>query len=395
MNSSPAPPPVEHAFVRRLARELTRRRPSLLRRLGRLVSAESPSTDKRALDRLARMLATECRAAGAEVRLMRQARAGNHVLARFAGPARSRPILVLGHYDTVYPLGTLERIPFRVRGPRAFGPGTLDMKSGLVIGLAAIEALAALRVALPAPVIWLATSDEEVGSRTSRETIERLARPCRAVFVLEPAAGLRGDLKTSRKGVGEVELTVRGRSAHAGLNPEEGVNAIHELALQIERVSGFNDPARGVTVNAGVVHGGTRSNVIPDLAHVFFDFRVTRADDGVELDRRFRALAPVLPGAELEIHGGMNRPPMERTEAGADLFHRAQRLGAALGLALQEASVGGGSDGNFTAAMGIPTLDGLGGVGQGAHSPGEFVLVRSLAERAALVGLLLASMGSQ
>jgi glutamate carboxypeptidase len=395
MSSRSAPSPSAPPFARRLARELARRRGTLVRRLRSLVAVESPSTDKPALDRFARMLAADCRAAGAEVRVVRQARAGDHVQARFASSGRGRPILLLGHYDTVYPLGTLARQPFRVRGPRAFGPGTLDMKSGLVIGLAALEALAALRVPLPAPVIWLATSDEEIGSSSSREIIERLARPCRAVLVLEPAAGRRGDLKTSRKGVGEIELTVLGRSAHAGLNPEQGVNAIHELALQIERASGFNDPARGTTVNAGIAQGGTRSNVIPAEARAVFDLRVARVADGEELDRRFRALAPILPGAKLQVRGGLNRPPMERTEAGAALFHRAQALGAAIGLSLDEASVGGGSDGNFTAALGVPTLDGLGGVGEGAHSPGEFVFVRSLAGRAALVALLVATLGSQ
>ncbi|HEV2385799.1 MAG TPA: M20 family metallopeptidase [Candidatus Acidoferrales bacterium] len=393
MSSVVASPAGAPDFVRRLRRELARRRPALLRRLGRFVRAESPSTDKAALDRFAELLAAECRAAGGEVRLVRQPRAGNHVLARFAARGGVRPILMLGHYDTVYPPGSLARMPFRVRAGRAFGPGAMDMKSGLVIGLAAIEALAALRVPLPAAVIFLTTSDEEVGSGTSRATIERLARGCRAAFVLEPAAGLRGDLKTARKGVGEVELVVRGRAAHAGLNPEEGVNAIHELALQIEQIRRFNDPAHGITVNAGIAEGGTRSNVIPDRARALVDVRVARAADGEELDRRFRSLQPVLPGAVLEIRGGINRPPMERSEAGVALYHRAKALAAALDLPLGEAAVGGGSDGNFTAALGVATLDGLGGVGHGAHSPGEFVLVRSLAERAALLALLLAATG--
>lgn len=387
-NPAPAIPP---ATARRLLRRLKGRNPALLDRLGRFVRAESPSTDKDALDRFALLLAAEYRRAGARVRLFPQKQAGDHVLACFDAPGRGRPILILGHYDTVYPLGTLSRMPFRVRGGRAWGPGTIDMKSGLVMTLAAVDVLRASRIPLAAPVFCLITSDEEIGSHHSRVLIERFARRSRAVLVLEPAAGTSGGLKTARKGTGEIELIVRGKSAHAGLNPEQGVNAIHELALQIERIRGFNRPSAGTTVNFGVVEGGTRSNVIPDRARALVDLRVTRRELAAPLERRFRALRPVLPGAKLEIRGGFSRPPMERTPGVARLFAHAQSLGAALGMRLEETAVGGGSDGNFTAALGVPTLDGLGGVGAGAHSPGEYVFVRSLAERAALLALLLAT----
>jgi glutamate carboxypeptidase len=391
MSQSPLSLSIDRASARGIAKEVARRRASLLDRLERFVCLESPSTDKTALDRFTRLLAGECRRAGAKVEIFPQKHAGNHVLARFAAPGRARPILVLGHYDTVYPLGALERMPFRVRAGRASGPGTLDMKSGLAIALAAVESLAAARVPLAAPVDCLFTSDEEIGSRHSRKLIERLARKARAVLVLEPGAGLDGKLKTARKGTGEIELVVHGKSAHAGLNPEEGVNAIHELALQIDRIRAFNDPATGATVNAGVVEGGTRTNVIPERARAVFDLRVIRAEDAATIERRFAALSPVLPGAKLELHGGFNRPPMERIPGVAALFHHAQALGDLLDLRLEETAVGGASDGNFTAALGIPTLDGLGGVGAGAHSPTEFVFVRSLTDRAALVALLLAT----
>jgi glutamate carboxypeptidase len=391
MTKSTQPSSMDPATARRIASTLTRNRRALLARLERFVRLESPSTDKPALDRFSRLLATECRRAGAKVQLFPQKHAGDQVLARFAATAPGRPILILGHYDTVYPLGALKRMPFRVRAGRVSGPGTLDMKSGLAIALAAVESLAAAHIPLAAPVECLFTSDEEIGSHNSRKLIERFARKARAVLVLEPAAGLEGKLKTARKGTGEIDLTVHGKSAHAGLNPEEGVNAINELALQIDRIRAFNDPATGATVSAGIVEGGTRTNVVPERARAVFDLRVTRAEDAATVERRFAALRPVLPGAKLEIHGGFNRPPMERTPAVAALFDHAKSVGDLLDLRLEETAVGGASDGNFTAALGIPTLDGLGGVGAGAHTPSEFVFLRSLTDRAALLALLLAT----
>lgn len=360
----------------------------LVELLERLVHLESPSDNKTALDRCAAELARQWRRLGCSVQIVRQRQAGNHLLARLPGSTRGRPILLLGHYDTVHPLGTLARAPFRLEHGRARGPGALDMKGGWVIALGAVAALRALHLSPKRSLLVLATSDEETGSHSSRRLIERLAGRSAAVLVLEPAAA-GGALKTARKGTGEIELTVHGRAAHAGLHPERGVNAIHELALQIGRILRLNNPRRGVTVNAGVIEGGTRPNVIPERARAVLDFRVARLADARALERQLARLRPILPGARLEVRGGLNRPPMERAQSRA-LFAHARRLGTLLGLELEEASVGGGSDGNFTAALGIPTLDGLGAVGDGAHTLEEYVQVRSLPERAALLALLLA-----
>jgi glutamate carboxypeptidase len=292
--------------------------------------------------------------------------------------------------DTVYDLGTLSRMPFRLSRGRAYGPGALDMKGGLVIALFAADALRATGCAPQKRIVFLWTSDEEIGSGTSRALIEREARRSDAVLVLEPASGLSGSVKTGRKGVGEIEIAATGRAAHAGLNPADGINAIEEIALQIARISRWNQPRRGITVSAGVIEGGTRANVIPENARVIVDVRAERAADMRALERKFRALRPILRGAKLQIRGGFNRPPME-PKTGAALFARARALARGMGVTLGEASVGGGSDGNFTAALGVPTLDGLGAVGEGAHSPDENIVTRALPERAALLAGLLAA----
>jgi glutamate carboxypeptidase len=362
----------------------------MTRLLGRFVRAESPSIDKAAMDRFGRMVASEWRRRGAGVTLLRQREKGDHVRAEW-NPQRNRvrgQILVLGHMDTVYGLGTLARKPFRLARGRAFGPGAFDMKGGLVIALFAVDALAATGRMPEKRIVFLWTSDEEIGSGTSRETIEREARRSDAVLVLEPAAGLAGSVKTGRKGVGEIEIVAAGRAAHAGLNPAEGVNAIEEIALQIARVSRWNEPRRGITVNPGMIEGGTRTNVIPDRARVVVDVRAERAADMRVLERKFRALSPILRGAKLQIRGGFNRPPMERKNCAA-LYATARDLAKEMGVTLGEAHVGGGSDGNFTAALGVPTLDGLGAVGEGAHSPDENIVMRALPERAALLAGLL------
>jgi glutamate carboxypeptidase len=264
------------------------------------------------------------------------------------------------------------------------------MKGGLVIALFAVDALAAAGRLPKKRVVFLWTSDEEIGSGTSRAMIEREARRSDAVLVLEPAAGLDGRVKTGRKGVGEIEIVATGRAAHAGLNPEDGINAIEEIALQIALVSRWNQPSRGITVNAGLVEGGTRTNVIPEKARVLVDVRAVRAVDMRALERKFRALRPILRGAKLQIRGGFNRPPMERKNSAA-LYAKARGLAKEMGVTLGEAYVGGGSDGNFTAALGVPTLDGLGAVGEGAHSPEENIVLRALPERAALLASLLAT----
>jgi len=378
-------------------RALRARDREMTRLLGRFVECESPSADKAAVDRMGRIVAGEWRRRGAKVRIMRQSRAGNHVRAEisFAGARPAGQILVLGHLDTVYPLGTLREMPFRLAGGKAWGPGTFDMKAGLVLALFAVDALRAAAVHPQKWLVFLWTSDEEAGSATSRREIEREARRSDAVLVLEPSLGREGRLKTERKGVGTAEIIVHGKAAHAGIDPSAGVNAVHELALQIARLMKLrllNDPRRGVTLQATVVAGGTVSNVIPAQARAQIDIRYACFSDGRKIDRLLRGLRPVLRGARIEVHGGINRPPLERTPAIRELFLRAQSLAREMGCSLHEASTGGGSDGNFTAALGMPTLDGLGAVGDGAHSPYEHVIVRSLPERAALLAGLLASL---
>ncbi len=372
-----------------------RRQGAMVRLLGLLVRCESSSYDKPGLDRCARLLAAEWlrRVGKARVKLLRHAKRGDSVRVDWS-PAR-RPqgqVLVLGHLDTVYEKGTLARMPFRVAGGRALGPGVFDMKGGLLVALGAVDVLLACGFTPRRRIVFLWTSDEEIGSHAVRNVLEREARRSDAALVLEPAAGPRGLLKTARKGVGDYVLRVTGKAAHAGLEPGSGVNAIHELALQVARVMRFGDARRGTTVNVDIVQGGTRSNVIAEQARAVVDVRCTRMSDAARLEKKFRALRPILPGAKLEVTGGIERPPMERLPGTVNLFRTAQRLGRAMGITLGETMVGGGSDGNFTAALGVPTLDGLGAVGNGAHSPEEFILVRSLPERAALLAGLLASL---
>jgi glutamate carboxypeptidase len=377
--------------MRSLLDWLRPRERAMTRLLGQFVRAESPSFDKAAVDRFGRIVATEWKKRGAVVTLLRQRERGDLVRAEWRprGQRTAAQILVLGHLDTVYEIGTITRMPFRVSRGRAWGPGTFDMKGGLVIALYAMDALAAVGCLPEKRVVFLWTSDEEIGSESSRAAIEREAKRSDAVLVIEPAAGLDGRVKTGRKGVGEIELIVTGRAAHAGLNPEDGVNAIEEMAHQIARISRWNQPRRGITVNAGVIEGGTRTNVIADRARALVDLRASRVEDMRALERKFRALRPILPGAKLEIRGGFNRPPMERKMSAA-LYAKARALSKEMGLTLGEAFVGGGSDGNFTAALGVPTLDGLGAVGEGAHSPRENIVIRALPERAALLAGLIA-----
>jgi glutamate carboxypeptidase len=371
---------------------LRTREAQMIRLLARFVRSESPSDDKLAVDRLAHMVAAEWRRRGARTEYLRRPTSGDHV--RVTWPAkgtRTGQILVLGHLDTVYGLGTLRRMPFRVSRGRAFGPGVLDMKAGLVMSLFAVDALTQTGWLPQHRVVFLWTSDEEIGSASSRAAIEREAKRSVAVLVLEPASGVDGRLKTQRKGVGTAELIIQGRAAHAGLHPEEGVNAVHEAALQIARLMRLNQPRRGITVNATVAAGGTRSNVIPAAACVTIDLRAGTTTDMRALERKLRTLRPILPGARMHFRGGFSRPPLERKMSAA-LYGHAQQVAQAMGLSLKEAFVGGGSDGNFTAALGVPTLDGLGAVGEGAHSANEYVIVSALPERAALLAGILATL---
>jgi glutamate carboxypeptidase len=376
--------------MRSLLDWLRPRERAMTRLLGRFVRAESPSFDKAAADRFGRIVASEWKKRGATVTRLRQRERGDHLRVEWRprGRGKTAQILVLGHLDTVYDTGAIARMPFRVARGRAWGPGSFDMKGGLVIALYAMDALAAIGCLPEKRIVFLWTSDEEIGSESSRAAIEREARRSDAVLVLEPAAGLDGRVKTGRKGVGEIEIVATGRAAHAGLNPEDGINAIQEIALQIARISRWNQPRRGITVNAGVIEGGTRTNVIPERARVLVDLRAAHVEDMGALERKFRALRPILRGAKLEIRGGFNRPPMESKMCAA-LYGKARALAREVGITLGEAFVGGGSDGNFTAALGVPTLDGLGAVGECAHSPGENIVVRALPERAALLAGLL------
>ena len=366
--------------------------PQMLAMLRKFVLAESPSLEKPPADRCCGIVASEWRKRRARVERMPQKQRGDHLRITWASQkARaSGQLLVLGHYDTVYASGTLAKMPFRISGGKAYGPGTFDMKAGLVQALFALDALQQSKAALRRRIVFLWTSDEEIGSGSSRKLIESEARRSDAVFVLEPSFGPRGLLKTSRKGVGEAEIIVHGRASHAGLAPQEGVNAVHELARQITRVQEWNDLRRGVTVNADFIEGGTRTNVIAERARAVFDLRAMRIADMRRVEQRLRSLRPSVPGARLEVRGGFNRAPMER-KASAALFACAKSLAAQMGLRLGECAAGGGSDGNLTAALGIPTLDGLGAVGDGAHSAHEYVIVKTMPGRAALLAALLAS----
>ena len=360
--------------------------------LAELVEMESPSDDKGPLDRLARALSGRLEALGAAVQILPQAQAGDHVCARW-GEGEGGTLL-LCHMDTVCDVGTLARRPARVEGGRLYGPGSLDMKGGITNALWAIGALRELDLFPARPLTLLLTSDEETGSRTSRAPIEAEARRQSAVLVLEPAQPPDGALKTWRKGTGAYLVTATGRAAHAGVDHAKGVNAIEELAHQVLALQRLTDYEAGTTVNVGIVSGGKRSNVVPQQAWARVDVRVMDEGQAAQLDGRIRSLRPRLEGASLEISGGVGRPPMVRTPAVAALFAQAAALAAEMGFEVTEAGSGGGSDGNFTAALGIPTLDGLGPAGDGAHAEHEHVVLSSLPERSALLAALVLTLGA-
>jgi glutamate carboxypeptidase len=352
-----------------------------------LVSIESPTDDKAAVDRCGTELRTRAAAMGMRVRIEPRPDAGDHTVAEI-GEGRPR-ILLVGHVDTVWPLGQLARMPLERRDGRLWGPGTLDMKVGVSMGLLATRAVFEASPPRAGSVALLCTSDEETGSGTSRALIEAEAVASDAVLVLEPAlAG--GALKTSRKGIGQYRLAVTGVAAHAGVDPRKGVSAIRELARQILALEALHDLDRGVSVNVGLVGGGTRPNVVAEAAHAVVDVRAPSRDDAVRIDGAFRALRPILPGAGLAITGGFERPPMERSAGVAALYAHAQAAAATLGQTIAEGGTGGGSDGNFTAALGVPTLDGLGAVGDGAHALHEHVELDRLVPRTALLATLIA-----
>lgn len=372
-----------------------KRQDSMLKMLHRFVEFESPSTDKPALDRFGKLVGSTARRINGRVRIYRSAQTGNHLRAEFRlcpSPTAGQ-ILLLGHLDTVWELGTIRRMPFRLESGRAFGPGVFDMKSGIVSGLYALRSLRALRIPIRKQVVLLLTADEEIGSPSSRPIIEREALQSDCVLVLEPAHGLKGYLKTARKGVGEFEIRVKGKAAHAGLDPDKGASAILELCRQVLRVGQFADPRKGITTNAGLISGGTRPNVVAAEAAAKVDVRIARIQDMRKMQQKFHSLKPYDHRTTLEINGGFNRPPWERSRLGEELYERARRLAQTLGINLSEVAVGGGSDGNFTAALGIPTLDGLGAVGEGAHALHENIVVDEMPRRSALLAHLIASLG--
>jgi glutamate carboxypeptidase len=366
------------------------RRDQIVQTIRQLVEVESPSDNKQAVDRLGALVAGRFEGLGGHAKFHRTQTFGDHLQVDFTGKADEKPVLLLGHLDTVYPLGTLSAMPFRVAEGRLFGPGSFDMKSGIAFMLHALEALRAWHGdQLPRPVTVLLVSDEEVGSDTSRHITENLAKKSAAVLVLEPSFGPKGAVKTARKGVGEYVVKVHGKAAHSGLDFEKGQSAILELSRQIIAISKLTDMKRGITVNVGTVQGGTRSNVIPAEASAALDVRVGRTTDGPLINRKLRSLKPFNRKCKLEITGEVNRPPMEHTPAVAGLYKQAAAMAQQLGWKLEEAAVGGGSDGNFTAGLGIPTLDGLGGVGEGAHASHESVRISELPRRAALLTALI------
>lgn len=351
-----------------------------------LVTQETPSSDKARLDAFADFLAQRFTAAGAAVEILPSTR-GNHVRARFGPATDAKPALILCHYDTVWAVGSLATHPFRIEEGKAYGPGIFDMQSSLMLAEYALRAAQDLALPLPRPVTVLITSDEEVGSPTSRTLIEDEARRSAYALVMEsPLPG--GVLKTSRKGIGGFRVEITGRAAHAGVEPERGISAIQELAHQILKLHSLTDMAAGTTVNVGVVQGGTVSNVVAPHAVAEIDARAWTQAEADRLSTAILGLTPVTPGATLTISGGWNRPPLERRMT-ADLFARAQVIGRALGLELGEGGTGGGSDGNLTGALGIPTLDGLGVPGHGAHADHEHIEVDQISGRAALLTALL------
>jgi glutamate carboxypeptidase len=365
------------------------RQEQIIDTIRQLVETESPSDNKAAVDRLGQLLARRFEALGGHSKFHRTMEFGDHLQVDFSGVKNGKPVLLLGHLDTVYPLGTLAGMPFRNADGRLWGPGTLDMKSGIAFMLHAIDALRDQEGRLRRPVTVLLVSDEEVGSSSSRRITEEVAKRSSAVLVLEPSYGLKGALKTARKGVGEYSLKVTGKAAHSGLDFEKGQSAILELARQIDRISSLTNIKRGVTFNVGLVQGGTRVNVIPAEATATIDVRIARLTDAAGVDRKLRSLKPVNSKCKLEIRGAIDRPPMERTLGVAGLFKKASEVARQLGWKLEEAAVGGGSDGNLTAALGIPTLDGLGGVGEGAHATHESILIAELPRRTALLAHLI------
>ena len=374
---------------------LLSRQKAMTQMLEQLVTLESPTTDRVAVNAVGDALAQVFGTLNAKVERLPQAAFGDHL--RVTWGQGDRQVLLLGHMDTVWPMGETAGRPFRATQdaatglPTATGPGVFDMKGGLVIGLYAVTALRELGLTPAHRLVFLLNSDEEVGSPTSRRFIEQESLRSDTVLVLEPS---REDaLVTWRKGVGRFELEIQGLASHAGAAHDRGVSAVEELAHQILRLEAMTDYARGTTVNVGVVQGGSKVNVRPASAWAAIDLRVTTVQEGQRMVEAILGLQPVNPKATLVISGGMNRPPWEPSQRSEALFEQARRVGTMLGMELWEAGAGGGSDGNFTAAQGVPTLDGLGIVGDDAHALNEWADLSSLPRRAALLAELVLDLG--
>ena len=379
--------------MRALLAGARRKQAELLELTQRLVRAESPSDDKAAVDACVALAAEHAKSLGGRVKLHRQRVIGNVLEARLGPKSKidsARSLLVLGHLDTVWPIGTLKTMPCRVGEGRLWGPGTLDMKAGVAMAFTAVEMLAEAGM-LQREIVLLLNTDEELGSPISRPITERLAAGSAAVLVLEPAQGLA--YKTARKGTGNWRIEIEGVAAHAGVDFEKGASAIRELAHVVETVSGWTDKKRGLTVSVGLAGGGSKTNVIPAEAWAEVDVRIEHRSDGPRSERKFAGLKPVDKRCALAVTGGINRPPMERSRGTVKLYRQARSLAAELGFALDEAATGGGSDGNFTAALGIPTLDGMGAVGEGAHARHESIVLEHLAPRTALLAGMVATCG--
>lgn len=381
---APGPSPAD------LLEGLRRQGSAMERLLEALVACESPSGDTAAQERMLRLIAAEAEQRGLVSRIHRPRDGQPLLLAAPRERLRGRPLqVVVGHCDTVWPAGTLEEMPVERRDDRLHGPGTFDMKGGLVQVLFALEAaLAAAGGKPPVTPVLLVTSDEETGSEGSRTNLVRLARIADRVLVAEPALGLDGHLKTARKGIGRFTVTIEGRAAHAGLDPEQGASAILALSDVVQRLHALGDPERGTTVNVGTIDGGLSPNVVAPRARAEVDVRVLTREEGERVDAAVHALESTLEGTRLTVTGGMERPPMEPTPGNRRLWELARRAAEELGLALDEATAGGASDGNFT-SLHAPTLDGLGAVGEGAHAAHENVVIERLPERAALLARLL------
>ncbi len=371
-------------------KQVVRRREKMLDFLRTLVNTDSPSTEPELTSKISRMVGDKCRQLGACVKYIKAEGAGDHLKAVWnPGGDFDERLLLLCHLDTVWPEGETDKRPFELDGDRATGPGIFDMKAGVVQALFAVEVLSESGQMPDRPVVLFCNTDEEIGSDTSRDIIENLAQQSACTLVLEPSIPPDGALKTARKGVGRFTVTTYGTAAHSGADHRQGISAIEEMARQVQYLHSLTDYDRGTTVNVGVIEGGSRSNVVAEQCTAEVDLRVTTPEEGKQMEKVIMGLKPKLSGARVKVTGGLNRPPMQRTEQIAQMFEKARQIGEELGLKIVEDSTGGASDGNFTAALGVPTIDGLGAVGAGGHARDEWISIKKMIQRTALLAELI------